>query len=259
MPPVRRRFERWLTHDRRVLLMSLLAGLPGSGVALILLWRGDFTPKVQWTLTLFIVGLWWGVSSALRERVVYPLQTLSNLLAALREEDFSIRARGQRKDDALGEVLIEMNALAETLREQRLGALEATSLLRTVMEEIPVAVFSFDPERRLRLANRAGERLLARPIERLLGRTADELGLGGFPRHRRPIDRRRHLPRRHRPLGGAHWPFPAGRHPARTARHDRRQPVAARRGAAGVATADSRHRARNQQFAGADQIDLAQP
>ena len=180
MSPLRRRFERWLTHDRRVLLMSLLAGLPGSGIALILLWRGDFTSKVQWTLTLFIVGLWWGISAALRDRVVYPLQTLSNLLAALREEDFSIRARGQRKDDPLGEVLIEMNALAETLREQRLGALEATSLLRTVMEEIPVAVFSFDPDRRLRLANRAGERLLARPIERLLGRTAEELGLATF-------------------------------------------------------------------------------
>jgi nitrogen fixation/metabolism regulation signal transduction histidine kinase len=175
---LRRRFDRWLTHDRRVLLMSLGAGLPGSAIALILLWRGDFEPKVQWTLTLFIVALWWGVSAALRDRVVYPLQTLSNLLAALREEDFSIRARGQRKDDPLGEVLIEMNALADTLREQRLGALEATSVLRTVMEEIPVAVFAFDPDRRLRLVNRAGERLLARPVERLLGRDADELGLG---------------------------------------------------------------------------------
>ena len=177
MPSLRHAFNRWLTHDRRVLLMSLLAGLPGTGIAMILLWRGDFSSKVQWTLTLFIVGLWWGVSIALRDRVVYPLQTLSNLLAALREEDFSIRARGQRKDDPLGEVLIEMNALADTLREQRLGALEATSLLRTVMEEIPVAVFAFDPERRLRLANRAGERLLARPVERLLGRTDEELGL----------------------------------------------------------------------------------
>ena len=166
-----------MTHDRRVLLMSLAAGLPGTAIAMILLWGGDFTPKVQWTLTLFILGLWWGVSRALRDRVVYPLQTLSNLLAALREEDFSIRARGQRKDDPLGEVLIEMNALADTLREQRLGALEATSLLRTVMEEIPVAVFAFDPDRRLRLANRAGERLLARPVERLLGRTDEELGL----------------------------------------------------------------------------------
>ena len=167
----------WLTHDRRVWLMALGAGLPGTAIALILLWRGDFSSKVQWTLTLFIVGLWWGVSVALRDRVVYPLQTLSNLLAALREEDFSIRARGQRRNDPLGEVLLEMNALADTLREQRLGALEATSLLRAVMEEIPVAVFAFDPDRRLRVVNRAGERLLARPIERLLGRTADELGL----------------------------------------------------------------------------------
>ncbi len=180
MSPLRPRVERWLTHDRRVLLMSLAAGLPGSGVALILLWRGNFSSKVQWTLALFIIALWWGISIALRDRVVYPLQTLSNLLAALREEDFSIRARGQRKDDPLGEVLIEMNALADTLREQRLGALEASSILRTVMEEIPVAVFSFDPERRLRLANRAGERLLARPIERLLGRSADELSLQKF-------------------------------------------------------------------------------
>ena len=168
---------KWLTHDRRVWLMALGAGLPGTSIALILLWRGDFSAKVQWTLTLFVVGLWWGVSVALRDRVVYPLQTLSNLLAALREEDFSIRARGQRRDDPLGEVLIEMNALADTLREQRLGALEATSLLRTVMEEIPVAVFAFDPDRRLRVVNRAGERLLARPMERLMGRTADELGL----------------------------------------------------------------------------------
>lgn len=167
----------WLTHDRRVWLMALGAGLPGTAIALILLWRGDFSSKVQWTLTLFIVGLWWGVSVALRDRVVYPLQTLSNLLAALREQDFSIRARGQRRNDPLGEVLLELNALADTLREQRLGALEATSLLRTVMEEIPVAVFAFDPDRRLRVVNRAGERLLARPIERLLGRTADELGL----------------------------------------------------------------------------------
>ncbi len=177
MPPLRARLDRWLRHDRRVLLMALASGLPGTFIALLLLWRGDFTPKVQWTLTLFIVGLWWGVSFALRDRVVYPLQTLSNLLAALREEDFSIRARGQRRDDPLGEVLIEMNALADTLREQRLGALEATSLLRTVMEEIPVAVFAFDPDRRLRLVNRSGERLLARPVERLLGRSADELSL----------------------------------------------------------------------------------
>jgi nitrogen fixation/metabolism regulation signal transduction histidine kinase len=110
--------------------------------------------------------------------VTFSLQTLSNLLAAMREEDFSVRGRGARRDDAMGEVMIEVNSLSETLREQRLGALEAGALLRTVMEEIDVAIFTFDKENKLRLVNRAGERLLARPVERLLGFTAAELGLG---------------------------------------------------------------------------------
>ena len=86
-------------------------------------------------------------------------------------------ARGARRDDALGELMLEVNALGATLREQRLGALEATALLRTVMAEIDVAVFAFDGGQRLRLVNRGGERFMAQPAERLLGRTAAELGL----------------------------------------------------------------------------------
>lgn len=166
-----------LSHERRILLMAVTAGLPGSLVALTLLWAGDYTPKVQWTLTVLIVGLWSGFALAVRRRVVFPLQTVSNLLAALREGDYSIRGRQARPDDALGEVMIEVNALGETLREQRLGALEAITLLRTVMAEIDVAIFAFDNLRRLRLVNRAGERLLAQTSERLLGRSAEELGL----------------------------------------------------------------------------------
>jgi nitrogen fixation/metabolism regulation signal transduction histidine kinase len=157
--------------------MALMAGLPGALVAFVLLWIGDYSAKVQWTLGLFVFALWWGFAFALRERVVVPLQTLSNLLAALREGDYSIRARGARVGDPLGEVQLEVNTLGETLREQRLGALEATTLLRTVMEEIDVAVFAFDGERQLRLVNRAGERLLAQPSERLLGLSAVELNL----------------------------------------------------------------------------------
>jgi len=147
-------------------------------IALILLSTGDYTSRTAWTLGILIVSLWLGFAFSLRHRVVFSLQTLSNLLAALREEDFSVRGRDAQRDDAMGEVMIEVNALGETLREQRLGALEATALLRTVMEEIDVAIFTFDNENKLRLVNRAGERLLARPSERLLGFTAGELGLG---------------------------------------------------------------------------------
>ena len=159
--------------------MAIAAGLPGSVVAIVVLWTGNFSPKVQWTLTVLIVGLWWGFAFALRERVVFPLQTLSNLLAALREGDFSVRGRAPRSDDALGEVMREVNTLSGTLQEQRLGALEATNLLRTVMSEIDVAIFAFDGEERLRLLNRAGERLLGGPSERLVGATAAEVHLAG--------------------------------------------------------------------------------
>ena len=168
---------RRLSYERRIQLLALAAGLPGSFIALLLLWYGDYSSRTIWTLTFLVVSLWLGFALSLRHRVVFSLQTLSNLLSAMREEDFSFRAREARSDDALGEVMIEVNALSETLREQRLGALEATGLLRAVMEEIDVAIFTFDNSTKLRLVNRAGERLLARPSERLLGFTASELGL----------------------------------------------------------------------------------
>ena len=173
----RARRKRRLTHEQRVLAYALFAGLPAVLIAFALLWAGGFAPRVQWTLGVLVLGFWLGYSFALRGRVTRQLQTLSNLLSALREGDYSIRARGASHEDALGEVMSEVNALGETLREQRLGALEATALARTVMAEIDVAIFAFDGEGHLRLINRAGERLLAQPAERLMGRGAAELGL----------------------------------------------------------------------------------
>ena len=174
--PHRRKSAR-IGYEGRVVLLALLAGLPGSACALIILWTGDYAARTQWTLTILIVCFGLGFAMAVRERVVFPLQTLSNLLAALREGDFSVRGRSPRPDDALGEVMREVNTLGSTLREQRLGAMEATTLLRTVMREIDVAIFAFDERQRLRLVNRAGERLLASTAERLLGQTAAELRL----------------------------------------------------------------------------------
>jgi two-component system, NtrC family, nitrogen regulation sensor histidine kinase NtrY len=175
--PVENHPSSRLRFDQRILLLALAAGFPAALVSLILLWTGSYTPKVQWTLSVLIVGVWTGCSFSVRHRVVLPLQTLSNLLAALRESDFSIRARGASGDDPLGAVMLEVNVLATTLHNQRLVALEAGALLRTMMVEIDVAVFTFDGGQTLRLVNRAGERLLGRTADQLLGHTADEMGL----------------------------------------------------------------------------------
>ncbi len=190
--------HRW-SHERRVLALAVFVGLPGSALALFFLWTGAFTPKVQWTLTVFLLLAWLGSAVLLREWVVRPLQTLSNLLGALREGDFSIRAREARGDDALGLAMLEVNSLAGTLREQRLGAVEASTLLRQVVEEIEVAVFAFDGDGRLQLANRAAERLLGRPTDSR-GRTARELNIEDWLEGETPrtIDVRY-------PAGGGRW------------------------------------------------------
>jgi len=167
-----------LAHDVHVFLLALLAGLPGSLTTLVLLWTGDFTPKVSWTLSVLVLGVYLGAALTVRERVTRPLQTVANLLAALREGDYSVRGRGARRgEDPLGEVFLETNALSETLREQRLGALEAGALLTQVMEEIEVSVLTFDGEGTLKLVNRAGERLLGLPRGHLMNQNAVALGL----------------------------------------------------------------------------------
>ncbi len=159
-------------HERRIFWLALLGGFPAVALALGLLWFGDFTPRAQWTLTLLVGGVWLACAAIVREHVVRPL-------AALRERDYTLRARGSNPEDALGLLLLELNSLGDDLRAQRLGALEATALLRRVMEEIDVAIFAFDAAHALRLVNRSGAALLGRAPEQLLGRDAASLGLAG--------------------------------------------------------------------------------
>jgi PAS domain S-box-containing protein len=171
------RRRRSLPLDLRIFLLALLAGLPGSIATLALLWTGDSSAKVQWTVSVLVVAVHLGAAFAVRERISRPLQTVANLLAALREGDYSVRGRGARPDDPLGEVLLEVNALGATLREQRLGAMEAGALLTQVMEEIDVAVLTFDAAGTLKLVNRAGERLLGLPRAHLVNKGGRALGL----------------------------------------------------------------------------------
>jgi nitrogen fixation/metabolism regulation signal transduction histidine kinase len=164
----------------------LVGGLPGVIISLVWLWTGDHGIEVRWTLTVVVVGVWLAAAAIARERVIRPLQTLSNLLSGLREGDYSVRGAGANEHDALGIAITEVNTLGNTLQAQRLGAMEATALLRTVIAEIESAIFAFDAQGKLRLANREGERLLNQPIERLLGRGADTLGLDVYLRDDAP-------------------------------------------------------------------------
>jgi nitrogen fixation/metabolism regulation signal transduction histidine kinase len=170
-PSRRTRFER------RVILFTFLLIAPGLLVSAILV---GFLPwSVESKIALFVAELLACLllGLALHEHIIRPLQTLANVVGALREEDYSFRARNAVPNDALGELSLELNALADLLSQHRTGAMEATALLQRVVEEVDIPIFAFDPARALRLVNSAGEKLLHQSSSLLLGHTASQLGL----------------------------------------------------------------------------------
>lgn len=166
-----------ISFERRLRIWLYLLGLPALVLCWILLWQHSVDIPVQ-CLLLFVFGGCWALAvSFLSEQIVRPLQTLSNVVAALREDDYSFRARGGRRNDALGDLALEINALAAMLQNQRASSLEAMTLVERVMSSMRSPVLAFDPEGRLKLLNTAGERALGLSIPTALNRSAEMLKL----------------------------------------------------------------------------------
>ena len=171
------REERTVRLEYRLRILCWLLFLPGFLLSLFLLWRA----RTPWPVTGAIIGILTVVflitMGTLVEQIVRPLHTLANVIASLREGDYSFRARGSQKVDALGELAREINQLADILKEQRLTEMEATALLRNVVQAMDAPVLAFDLSDELRLMNPAAERLLELTAERALGRSAADLHL----------------------------------------------------------------------------------
>jgi two-component system, NtrC family, nitrogen regulation sensor histidine kinase NtrY len=166
-----------LPFELTIQLITLLAGLPALVLGLTLLWTQSWTTQAQSILTIICVGIWVSCIIVVRSQVVFPMRTLSNLLAAIREGDYSLRARKAAHRDSLGEVLREVNELGQTLHDGRQRAAEASALLLAVMAEIDVALFAFDDSQHLRLVNRAGTELLGHEEKLIIGQTAAKLSV----------------------------------------------------------------------------------
>jgi len=169
--------RRRLRFQNRVLLLVLIGVAPAWVATAWFLWSSEAPAALRWTLFVLISLFVLGGLVAVRRRVVRPLQSLANMLEALREGDYSLRARHVDPEDAFGEVMIEVNTLSRTLYDQRLEALEAGVLLQKIIADVDIAVFAFDAQLRLRLVNRAGAVLLGAAAERLQGWKAADLGL----------------------------------------------------------------------------------
>jgi len=166
-----------LLYEHRISLYSFLVAFPGLLVSSVLLWMQPWSTSSRLALTGAELFVWWLFALALQEQTTRPLQTLANVIGSLREEDYSFRARNATAEDALGELSLEVNALADMLSGEKVRTIEATALLQRVVDEIDAPLFAFDPATQLRLVNPAGEHLLHQSRSRMTGRKAAELGL----------------------------------------------------------------------------------
>jgi two-component system nitrogen regulation sensor histidine kinase NtrY len=165
---------------RRAWLFSFWLSLPGIILAAVLIYRERITPMAALLIGACLLLYFALISAALTDSFVRPLQTLTNVIASLREGDYSFRARGAATKDALGELAGEVNALADLLQRQRVRSLEATALLARILEVMSAPLFAFDRHNVLQLVNEAGAEFLGRSYARCIGRSAAELGLDGL-------------------------------------------------------------------------------
>jgi two-component system nitrogen regulation sensor histidine kinase NtrY len=152
------RSRQRLSFERRLRLGLYLMGLPGFALIVLEFEQHHVDPSIKWIALPAIAFAWIFSVSLVLEQIIRPLQTLANVVAALREDDYSFRARGGRRNDAMGDLALEINALAGMLQVQRVGAMEAMALVERVMKAMQSPVLAFDPEGKLKLLNTAAER-----------------------------------------------------------------------------------------------------
>ena len=110
-----------LAFEARLRIFCTVAALIFMGLcaAILVLLHVSAGPMLATLGILLLVLLL--IFAAFIEEAIRPIQTLANVVAALREEDYSFRARGANRDDSVGQLSLEINALADTLQTQRVA------------------------------------------------------------------------------------------------------------------------------------------
>ena len=181
-PNLPRRFplaanRRRLSYERRIRLWLAGFALPSLVLAAILAHSVSGSMLLSLSVGFAASVLWLIAATYFFDQLIRPLQTLTNVVAALREDDFSFRARGARRGDTLGDLALEINTLANTLHTQSSAARDALTLVERVMTSMPSPVLAFTLDGNLRLLNHAAEQAFHLARASTIGRPAGDLGL----------------------------------------------------------------------------------
>lgn len=83
----------------------------------------------------------------IHQKASYQFRSLTNLLEAMTNGDYSLRARSKDNSGALNELIDSINGLANRLQQQKQISVESQLLLRMVIDHIDVAVIALSEEK----------------------------------------------------------------------------------------------------------------
>jgi len=146
--------------EAHLIRLVLLASLP---LLLLLLWMMVLANISIWLILL--TGLFGSLmilyaSYSIYQKISYQFRSISNLLEALIQGDYALRARSDQSGGALDELVSAMNDLAQGMSQQRWESVESQLLLRTIIEHIDVAIIALTQNNQIRFSNPAADHLL---------------------------------------------------------------------------------------------------
>lgn len=158
-----------ISTDIRIFLWVLASAIP----MLVLLGFLFFDEKLTTGMQLLISGISVGwvviVASIVREKVIHHIRTLSNLIEAIRAEDYSLKSSRTREPGELAELYQQVNALNDKLKESRQSEMELQNILEKIVNQINVAIVACDVDDRISLVNKLASKLLRQSADSLIG------------------------------------------------------------------------------------------
>ncbi|MDF2177151.1 ATP-binding protein [Aliiglaciecola sp. CAU 1673] len=165
---------------RQLLGLFLLASLPAALGFLILLWQIEVSVYLAVLLSLLLTLTILYSLYRLHERLDQQFNTLSSLMEAMIRGDLSLRGREKAGKNAQTALLTQLNALADTLSQQRAQVHETALLMDKINRQIDVAILAYDDKHKIQLINGSFCRLLQQEAENLKGQTLNQLGINNL-------------------------------------------------------------------------------
>lgn len=187
----------YLAGFRKSWLLALSASLPGLLATVALIITNDYDVLESTTLLSAVFIPWLMIISIYYRSALRPWQAVANILIAFREQDYTIRSRATGSDDVVDVVLNELNLIADHLSSNRITIFETQKLLGRILAEVDIAIFLFDPNQRLVMANRFASNLFEGKPEDLVGKTIDALNLTFAHRAAHTSVHEQQFPKRH--------------------------------------------------------------